>query len=43
MLDDAGAGFYSVREGGGVGDGTELAIEDDVALVGLVGGVAVQA
>ena len=43
VLDDAGAGFDSVCEVGGVGDGSEVAIEDDIALVGLVGGVAVHA
>lgn len=43
VLDDAGAGFDLVCHCSGVGDGSEVAVEDDIALVGLVGGVAVHA
>ena len=43
MLDDAGAGFQLTGQGGRVGDGAEVGVEDEVALVGLEGGAAVHA
>ena len=43
VLNDAGAGFQLARQGGRTGDGTEVGVKDEVALVGLEGTAAVHA
>ena len=43
VFGDAGAGVECLVQRSGIGDGTEVAVEDDIALVGGVGLVAIHA